>query len=68
MEKLTVAPTLGSSELEVEVAKKGSGNEKMIPPVRGQIKRRIFACSMKKMKHWTQNSLKFLFCNSKDPS
>ncbi|KAL9356419.1 hypothetical protein Peur_049672 [Populus x canadensis] len=68
MDKLMVAPTLGSSELEVVVAKKGSGNEKMIPPVRGQIKRHIFACLMKKMKHWTQNSLMFLFCNTNDPS
>lgn len=60
-----VLPAPGSSQvLEVVVPKRGSKNKKLIPPIRGQIKRHIFACFMKKMKLWTKN----LSCNTNDPS
>ncbi|KAJ6991083.1 hypothetical protein NC653_019331 [Populus alba x Populus x berolinensis] len=60
------APAPGSSQLEVVAPKRGGKNKKLIPPIRGQIKRHIFACFVKKVKHWT--SLTRLFCNTNDPS
>jgi len=65
--KVGAAMALGSNKLEA-AGKKNRRNQRLLPPVRGQIKRRILACFMRNIKLGSQNSLKFLLGKCGHPS
>ncbi|KAB5548248.1 hypothetical protein DKX38_011654 [Salix brachista] len=60
--KVGATMALGSNKLEP--GKKNRRNQRLPPPVRGQIKRQILACIMRNVKLGSRNSLKFLLCKS----
>ncbi|KAK9265656.1 hypothetical protein L1049_003414 [Liquidambar formosana] len=55
-----------SQKLEWVTRKRGQKNR--LPPIRGDIKRRIFKALFKKMKHLSQNTVHFLISNCCDPN
>ncbi|KAK9265658.1 hypothetical protein L1049_003416 [Liquidambar formosana] len=48
---------------ESEVVKRNSREKNQLPPIRGRIKRRIFASFIQKMKLLTRNTIHFLINN-----
>ncbi|KAI9394190.1 hypothetical protein POPTR_005G065026v4 [Populus trichocarpa] len=64
---------LGASSMALGSTKQGlvqkeGSSRKLLPPIRGKIKRQILACFMKKMEVMRQKTILFLLCCSGETS